>query len=181
MVRIRQITKQQDVAPEHRDIFDSIAASRGRVGGSFSVLLNSPEVAGRAAHLGAYLRFESTLSDADKELPIITAAREFDCEYEWEAYEVLARKAGVRDEAISIVANKGDIAELNESETLIVSYGREILVDHRVSKATYDAATAKYDEQGVTELTAMFGYYGMLACALNAFEVEPLPDMPKLP
>ena len=181
MVRIREIKEQQDVAPEHRDIFDSIAASRGRVGGPFAVLLNSPEVAGRAAHLGAYLRFESTLPDADKELAIITAAREFDCDYEWGAHAVLAQKAGVRDEAISIVANKGDIAGLNESEALIVSYGREILVDHRVSKATYDAAIAKYGEQGVTELTATFGYYGMLACALNAFEVEPNADMPKLP
>ena len=181
MVRIRQIKEQQDVALEHRDIFDSIAASRGRVGGPFSVLLNSPEVAGRAAHLGAYLRFESTLPDADKELAIITAAREFDCDYEWGAHAVLAQKSGVRNEAISIVANKGDIAGLNESEALIVSYGREILVDHRVSKATYDAAIAKYGEQGVTELTATFGYYGMLACALNAFEVEPGPDMPKLP
>lgn len=181
MVRIRQITQQQDVAPEHHGIFDSIAASRGRVGGPFAVLLNSPEVAGRAAHLGAYLRFESTIPDADKELAIITAAREFDCEYEWGAHEVLARKAGVREEAISVVANKGDISGLSDSEALIVSYGREILVDHRVSKTTYDAATAKYGEQGVTELTVTFGYYGMLACALNAFEVEPTAEMPKLP
>lgn len=181
MARIRQITERHEVASEHGDIFDSIAASRGRVGGPFSVLLNSPEVAGRAAHLGAYLRFESILPDAHKELAIITAAREFDCEYEWGAHEVLARKAGVRDEAIDVVANKRDVTGLNEDEALIVSYGREILTDHRVSKATYDAAMAKYGEQGVTELTATFGYYCMLACALNAFEVEPRDDMPKLP
>ena len=46
MVRIRQIKERQDVASEHGHIFDSIAASRGRVSGPFSVLLNSPEVAG---------------------------------------------------------------------------------------------------------------------------------------
>ena len=181
MVRIRQIIERQDVASEHQDIFDSITASRGRVSGPFSVLLNSPEVAGRAAHLGAYLRFESTLPDADKELAIITAAREFDCDYEWGAHEVLARKAGVSDGAIDVVANRRDVGGLNEGAALIVSYGREILGDHRVSKATYDAAIAKYGEQGVTELTATLGYYVMLACALNAFEVEPRPDMPELP
>ena len=181
MARISQITKRQDLAPEHGEIFDTIAASRGRVGGPFAVLLNSPEVAGRTAHLGAYLRFESTLPDAHKELAIITAAREFDCDYEWGAHEALARKAGVRDEAIDIVANKRDVSGLNEEEAVIVSYGREILVKHRVSNATYEAAISRYGEQGVTELTAIFGYYGMLACALNAFEVEPTPEMAKLP
>ena len=44
-----------------------------------------------------------------------------------------------------------------------------------------DAAKAIFGEQGVTELTATMGYYGMLACALNAFEVEPAPDAPSLP
>jgi 4-carboxymuconolactone decarboxylase len=38
-----------------------------------------------------------------------------------------------------------------------------------------------FGEKGVTELTATMGYYGMLACALNAFEVEPAPDAPRLP
>ena len=61
MARVTQITEREQVAEEHQTIFDSIAESRGRVSGPFSVLLNSPEVAGRAAHLGAYIRFDSTL------------------------------------------------------------------------------------------------------------------------
>ena len=90
MARIRQITAKDEVPADKHDIFDSIATSRGRVSGPFSVLLNSPEVAGRAAHLGAYIRFESTLSPADRELAIITTSREFDCGYEWSAHATLA-------------------------------------------------------------------------------------------
>ena len=62
-----------------------------------------------------------------------------------------------------------------------MGYGRQILRDHRVSADTFEAAKAKFGEQGVTELTATIGYYGMLACALNAFEVTPSTDMPQLP
>lgn len=181
MARITQITERGQVDEESQHIFDSIATSRGRVSGPFSVLLNSPEVAGRAAHLGAYIRFESTLSPAERELAIITTAREFDCAFEWAAHATLAQEAGVRDAAIEAIANNGELSELTDDEALIVGYGREILRAHRVSDDTFAAAKARFGEQGVTELTATIGYYGMLACALNAFEVQPSPDMPQLP
>lgn len=181
MARITQITERSQVDEGSQGIFDSIATSRGRVSGPFSVLLNSPEVAGRAAHLGAYIRFESTLTPSQRELAIITAAREFDCAYEWAAHASLAERAGVPTSTIDAIANGGDLSELSAEDALIVSYGRQILRDHRVSADTFEAARAKFGEQGVTDLTATIGYYGMLACALNAFEVEPSPDMPQLP
>lgn len=181
MPRVPRITQRSQVAVEHGEIFDSITSSRGRVSGPFSVLLNSPEVAGRAAHLGAYIRFDSTLPDDNRELAIITAAREFDCDYEWSAHAGLARGAGVREEAIEVVANRASVASLTSEEATIVSYGRELFQDHRVSDVTFNAAKEMFGDQGVTELTATMGYYGMLACALNAFQVEPAPDAPRLP
>ena len=181
MPRVPRITERSQVADEHHEIFDSITSSRGRVSGPFSVLLNSPEVAGRAAHLGAYIRFDSTLPDDKRELAIITAAREFDCDYEWSAHSGLAQRAGVRDEAIQVVANRESVDSLTSDEATIISYGRELFQDHRISDATFNAAKEMLGEQGVTELTATMGYYGMLACALNAFEVEPAPDAPRLP
>ena len=181
MTRIPRITERDQVAERHQSIFDAIAESRGRVGGPFSVLLNSPEVAGHAAHLGSYIRFESTLAPEQSELAIITAAREFDCQYEWSAHEVLARKTGVRDEAIEAVANRAPLEALSDEEATIISYGRQLLGDHQVTDSTFDAARKMLGDQGVTELTATYGYYGMLACALNAFQVEPAPGTPRLP
>ena len=78
MARLDSITEKNQVPAEKHDIFDSIVGSRGRVSGPFSMLLHSPEVAGRAAHLGAYIRFESVLPADHRELAILTAAREFD-------------------------------------------------------------------------------------------------------
>ena len=181
MTRIRQITERNQVDADKQHIFDGIATSRGRVSGPFSVLLNSPEIAGRAAHLGAYIRFESTLTPSQRELAIITTARAFDCGYEWAAHATLAREAGVREVAIQTIADGGELSDLTEDEALIVGYGRELLRDHRVSEDVFAAAKATFGEQGVTELTTTFGYYSMLACALNAFEVQPSPDMPQLP
>ena len=76
---------------------------------------------------------------------------------------------------------KSDVSELTPDEALIVRYGRELFRDHRISDETFVAARQRFGDQGITELTATMGYYGMLACALNAFEVEPAPGTPRLP
>jgi 4-carboxymuconolactone decarboxylase len=181
MPRLREITSRTELPQDKQHIFDSIAESRGRVWFPFSLLLNSPEVAGRVAHLGSYLRFESVLSPAHREIAILTAARESDCAFEWAAHARLGAEAGVRSEAVDVIGRRGPLSALKDEETLIVGYGRELLRDHRVSEATFEAARARYGDQGVTELTAIMGYYTMLACALNAFQAEPPPDWARLP
>ena len=181
MSRVPIITSKDQVPADKASVVDSIASSRGQISGPFSVLLNSPEVAGRAAHLGAYIRFESTLDPADRELAIISTSREFDCDYEWSAHRGLALESGVRPEAVDVVAQRGPLDALTDDEAVIVSYARELFRSKRVSDATFDAAKARFGDQGVTELTATMGYYGMLACALNAFQVEPAAGAPRLP
>lgn len=181
MPRIPQIQERSDVPEDMAHHFDAIASSRGRVSGPFSMLLNSPEIAGRAAHLGSYIRFESVLAADIRELAIITAAREFDCHYEWSAHVVLARDSGVREDAIEAVANRSALDGLTDDEALVIGYGREMLGSKRVSDDTFDKAETRFGVKGVTELTATMGYYAMLACALNTFEVEPAPDAERLP
>jgi 4-carboxymuconolactone decarboxylase len=181
MPRLPEITVKDALPDDKHPIFDAIAASRGRVGYPFSLLLNSPEVAGRVAHLGTYLRFESALPAPDRELAIITAAREFDCAFEWSAHVRGAERAGVRQEAISAVANDGDLDALTADEALVVRYGRELFRKHRVSDETFESARARFGDQGITELTGLMGYYALLACCLNAFEVQPGPDAVPLP
>jgi 4-carboxymuconolactone decarboxylase len=176
MPRLPEITQKDALPADKHHIFDAIAESRGRVGYPFSLMLHSPEVAGRVAHLGTYLRFESVLPAPDRELAIITAAREFDCAFEFSAHARGAERAGVREVAIQTVANDGDLDALSPEETVVVRYGRELFRQHRISQETFDAARARFGDQGVTELTALMGYYALLACGLNAFEVQPGPD-----
>ncbi|MFB6304886.1 MAG: carboxymuconolactone decarboxylase family protein [Haloferacaceae archaeon] len=180
MARVPYITDREAVPEGQRDHYDSIAESRGRVVGPFAVLLNSPEVAGRVGHLGAYVRYESGLSDAVRELAIITTARELDCAVEWAIHEPIAREAGVSDAAVDAVAARSSTDDLDDTERTVVEYARELFRDHAVSDATFAAAEERFGVEGVTELTATLGYYNMLACVLNAFEVRP-ESGPELP
>jgi 4-carboxymuconolactone decarboxylase len=181
MARITEIRDKALLPESFHAVFDAINDSRGGIVGPFPVLLNSPEVAGRISHLGHYLRFDSALSNVERELAILTAAREADCAFEWAAHVRLAKQAGVRDEAVDVIANRRPSSELPPDEGLIVEYGRQLLRDHRVSPATFDAAKARFGDRGVVDLTALLGYYTMIACALNGFEVTPAEGAAKLP
>ena len=181
MPRVPQIRNRSQIPEAAAHHFDAIVSSRGQISGPFSVLLNSPEVAGRAAHLGGYLRFESSLDPVTRELATLTAARESDCHYEWAAHVVLARDAGVRADAIAAIAERLPLDGLPAGERVVIQYGRELLRTNRVSDHTFAAARNRFGVRGVTELTATVGYYVMLACTLNAFEVEPDAGAEPLP
>jgi len=183
--RIPLVIEREQLPEAERHNYDRIADPRGGVAGPFGALLNSPEVGGRTGHLGAYLRFESTLRGSVRELAILTTARERDCPYEWAVHEPIAREEGVDAATIEAVATDASLDDAPEAEaeteTLVVRYGRELLSCYRVPDALYEETKDRLGVRGITELTATFGYYSMLACALNAFEILPEDDAPALP
>ncbi len=165
------VRSQKQVPEDQRYIYDEIVGSRGEVAGPFQVLMNSPEVARRVAHLGAYLRFESRLPGPVRELAILTTAREWDCQLAWTDHEPLARKAGVRDEAIRAVRDGTAPESLDEEEATVVRYVHQVMRGHRVSEETFQKALERFGARGVTELTATLGYYSLMATVINSFDV----------
>ena len=180
--RIPLVERREALPAEHREVWDQIAESRGHVAGPFAALLHAPEMARRVAHLGAYVRFESTaLGPVQRELAILATARAMDCRYEWAAHVPLARKAGVRDEAIAAIRDRRAPAGLTPDEAVIVTYVTQLLQSHRVDETAFAAARERLGIPGLVELTASTGYYAMLACTLNGFTVEPDPGADRLP
>jgi 4-carboxymuconolactone decarboxylase len=181
VARVRlPLVERATATPAQREVWDRVAQSRGRVAGPFAALLHSPELARRIAETGHYVRFEGPLAQADRELAIITVARALDCQYEWAAHAVLARKAGVREEAITAIREGKAPAGLTPEEAQVSGYAAALLRPHRVGDAEFKALQARFGLEGLVDLTATIGYYAMIACALNAFAVEPTPGEPGL-
>src|ERR687888_2665606 len=106
MARLTPITSKDQVAAKDHAIVDAIVGSRGALQGPFTMFLHCPELAGRAAHLGAYVRFEGTLDMRVRVLAAMTVAREFEALYVWGAQTGGARKLKVPEETITAIREK---------------------------------------------------------------------------
>jgi 4-carboxymuconolactone decarboxylase len=171
MARIATIDKKENLDQDGQKVYDAIAASRGVVGGPWLALLHSPEVAARTAHLGSYIRFESTLDRRLLELAALTAARELGCKHEWAAHIVHGQKAGINLDTIRAVYQKKGAEHFPTEDAQVISYVREIINSHGVSETTFQALYGRLGEKGFVELAATVGYYAMLACTMNTFDV----------
>jgi 4-carboxymuconolactone decarboxylase len=169
MARVRMIEEREDASPAQLDSFDHIAASRGKMLRPFAAMLHRPEIARAAADLGAVIRYQSTLSDHDRELVICATAIERDCAFEWDSHSPIARSAGVSESTLEAVRLGDEVA--HPSDAALVGFVRELSRTGRVSDATFEQARARLGEEGTVELAAMIGYYTMLAVFMNACEV----------
>ena len=182
VARARVPLVERDTAtPAQQAAWDRISASRGRVAGPFAALLHSPELAQRIAAAGHYVRFDGPLPQDVREIAIITVARALDARYEWAAHAVLARKAGVRDAVITAIRERTAPAGLTPDEAQVFAFAAGLMREHRVSDADFAALQKRFGLEALVDLTAVVGYYAMIACALNAFGIEPTPGEPPLP
>ena len=181
-MRLPEVSSRDALPEDKRHIYDYLAETRGAVRPPFSVLLNHPDVCYLVSQVGTFARFKSDLTKDVIETATLTAAREFDCRFEWAAHVPQARNAGVSEDVIQAIASKGgDVSKLSDKEALVINYVRQVLHDHRVDDATWSAANAAFGKEGTLELTMTAGYYGMLASFLNVLQIEPAADAPQLP
>src|SRR3990172_7157075 len=164
MARLRDEFTREDLPEDKRHYFDAITKSRGstRLRGNLGILMNAPELGGRIAHVGEYLRYEAVMPALARELTILTVAKEFNNASEWDSHLPYAQRAGAREEAIEVLSRRGPLHQLNEEEALIVAFARELIRDHRVTDATFEAVRAKYGDVATTELAGTVAYYATL-------------------
>lgn len=181
MARIPLLENPEGLSDAQLKVFQAISASRGAVKGPFAVLLHNPELAARSAQLGGYIRFESHLGPQLYVLAALVTARLMNSPFEFTANAEHARDVGLSETVVAAIRDRTAPDGLNAEQALVMRLGTELLTANRISAATYEAALKRYGRQGVLDLIATFGYYAYLACILNGFEVEPLPDHPHLP
>ena len=172
-------TASRDKVPQDQvEAFDEFVAGRGNVpdSGPLSVMVHVPELIKRGEHLRAYLRGdESSLPANIRELGMLVAAREMDCQFIWNAHAAMGRQSGLSDELVDNLRDKRELGGLSAAESAVIEYGREFFRTHRVSQPTFDNAMAQFGNRGLVELTTLMGYYACLAFNINAFEVG-LPE-----
>ena len=175
MARLTSITSKEQVAATDHAIVDGIVKSRGALQGPFTMFLHCPELAGRLAHLGAFVRFEGSLDMRVRVLAAMTVARELDAVYVWGAQTGGARRLEVPESTITAIREKHSRG-IPAEDAQIVDITRQLLRRQRVDDATAKALQARFGNDGFIQLTGAIGYYSMLAMTVNACELEAAPN-----
>lgn len=165
-----------DMSTQQREVYDRIVSGpRGKIQGPLRAALHNPELADKWQALGALLRYRTTLPLRLSEIAILVTGRACRSPFEWYAHRIEAEKAGISAEIIDALLAQREPEGLSPEEHAVWRYAVELNAHNSVSDATYQEALSHFGERGVVELTALVGYYTLVAMTLNCHEI-PLPE-----
>src|SRR5436305_6408472 len=147
MARLPPITNKDQVPQKHHAIMDNIAQSRGAIQGPFTLFLHCPELAGRVAHLGAFVRFEGSLDMRVWVLAAMTVARDFEAVYVWGAQTGGARRQGVPEATITAI-RENHSRGIPPEDAEIVDFTRQLLRKHRIDEASANSLRKRFGDEG---------------------------------
>jgi 4-carboxymuconolactone decarboxylase len=165
--------KREDLSPQHQKIWDDIHTARSGGGGPYSMLLHSPAMAQHLAATEDYFRNSSLLSDADREIIILTAAREVGARYAWSRHEIRARNAGIRPEVIEALREKASGDRFAGRERLLVEFTRTLMHEHTLPDELFARMETDFGYAGLVEAVGLLGHYITIGTVIRLFDVEP--------
>jgi len=164
------------MSPAQRQVYDKVVSGpRGKIEGPLRAALHNAELADCWQALGALLRYRTGLPPRLSEIAILVTGRACQSPFEWYAHRRESEKIGIEVDILEALLAQTEPPFKAAEETLVYRYALELNRHNSVSDATYAAALAHFGERTVVELTALVGYYTMVAMTLNAHEI-PLPD-----
>jgi len=162
-----------DYTPAQQEAAAFFEATRGvKLAGPFDILLRSPEVLKRAQYLGAFLRYDCSLSGPNSEFAILIVARIWSNDYEWHIHAPIALRGGVAPDTVTAIGEGRRPQDMTEQQAAIYDFSHELMVARTVSDATYARAQALFGDKGIIDLIGLNGYYSLLAMTMNAVQMQ---------
>jgi len=179
MPRIPFVTETSNLTPDQRRVVDGILGRRGgRIPGPYRFSLHCPAITEAWHPLGEVLRLKSGFPLRLSEFVIVMAARHMDCDYVFNAHAPIALENGLAPAIVdALAAGRRPVFDQPDEEAMH-DFCKELAENHKVSDPAYARAMALFGVPGVVELTALFGYYTMVAMTILAHEM-PLQENAK--
>jgi len=166
----------EEMNPEQRRVYEAIVGGpRGRLVGPLRAALHRPELADKWQQFGELLRYRTALPPKLSELAILVTARHTRSNLEWIVHEQMAIKAELSLTVIADVFAQRRPTEADADMLIVYDYAFELNENNTVSDDVHRRVTERFGVVAVVELTALVGYYTMVAMTLNAHQI-PLPE-----
>lgn len=175
------LVSPDELTTEQRDLYraitegprrgSGIADTRGCLRGPFNAMLYSPAIGAAMQELGAAIRYRSTLPDRARELAILTVAARCGSEFEWVHHEPLALKCGWHAGQLMAIRENREPSFEDPAERATWQVATRILAGGTLDDQEYERALELLGHVRLVELSALVGYYRLLADQLRLFDV----------
>jgi alkylhydroperoxidase family enzyme len=164
---------------EIRDLLGVLTETNGPATNIFTTLVRHRGLYRKWAPFGGKL-LAGRIPARERELVILRTGWLCQSEYEWGQHVIIARLAGLTDEAIARVKMGAEAAGWTAHEAALLRAADELHTDSRISDPTWAALAGRYDERQLIELPMLAGHYHLVAFTLNSLGVEREPGVPGL-
>jgi len=104
------------------------------------------------------------------QLAVLIAAREINQQYEWSAHEPAGLRQGLEQRVIDVVKYDRDVAGLDDKDATLITFGRTLLREHRVSSELWAKMVGHFGRQHTVDLMSIMGDYLRVGIMLNAVD-----------
>lgn len=104
------------------------------------------------------------------QLAVLITAREIDQQYEWSAHEPMGRRQGLEQSVIDVVKYNRDVAGLSDKDATLITFGRALFREHRVSSELWEKMVSRFGRQRTVQLMMIMGDYFRVGFMLNAVD-----------
>jgi 4-carboxymuconolactone decarboxylase len=164
-------TLTSTVVPWADDIGFQSTTEGGRLIGPFNPALLNPPVTSASGELLSGERKHTSLSARVREVVILAVGAVWQADYELYAHSAVARKVGISDDAIRVLAAGGIPDYLSEDERIAAELTRQLSTQHRVDETLYRQAESHFGRKGLTDIAILIGIYHTVCTTLNLFAI----------
>ena len=102
------------------------------------------------------------------QLAVLIMAREIDQQYEWSAHEPAGLRQGLEQSVIDVVKHDRDVAGLSDKDATLITFGRKLYREHRVSSELWQKMVGHFGRQHTVQLMMIMGDYFRVGFMMNA-------------
>ena len=104
------------------------------------------------------------------QLAVLITAREIDQQYEWSSHELAGRRQGLEQSVIDVVKYNRDVAGLSDKDATLITFGRALFREHRVSSELWAKMVGHFGRQRTVQIMMIMGDYFRVGFMLNAVD-----------
>ena len=104
------------------------------------------------------------------QLAVLITAREIDQQYEWTAHELAGRRQGLEQAVIDVVKYNRDVAGLSDKDATLITFGRALYREHRVSSELWEKTVKHFGRQRTVQIMMIMGEYFRAGFMMNAVD-----------